>query len=230
MSSTPITLMTMRLPPSIGEKTSATITSAGRLSVADPCTVANVPLTPAPRRHSDAATGAMHAEQSVITGPTARPRRVPLHTSPDSRSVLDLGNRNASVRPAIRKANVIPTATRRRYSTEKLHQRSTKEVSGSDSMQKPWKHSTTGALTTARSSRTVSSFGKRLNARNSANSATASTMPTARFFPSELLSKASLACIPQTYMVSLFKETRQSYPRLSVRAKPVAPLLRCGLT
>ena len=49
------------------------MTSAGTLSVALPCTVAIAPATPAPRRHRDAATGAMHAEQSVITGPTASP-------------------------------------------------------------------------------------------------------------------------------------------------------------
>ena len=77
MSRAPTRLTTMRLPPSIGEKTSATITSAGTLRVALPWTVAMVPATPAPRRQRDAAMGAMHAEQSVITGPTASPLSVP---------------------------------------------------------------------------------------------------------------------------------------------------------
>ena len=136
--------------------------------------------------------GAMHAEQSVITGPTARPRRVPFQIPPVSRSLAVWGNRNASVSPAIRKAKVIPMATRRRYLTEKLHKRSMNGVSGSASMQKPWKHSTTGALTAARSSRTVSSLGKRLNARKATSSASPIATPAARFFPSELLSTVSL--------------------------------------
>ena len=84
--------------------------------------------------------------------------------------------------PATRKAKAIPRDTSLRYVREKSHHRESKEESGDPSMQNPWKHSATGDVATARSARTVSSLGTRLNTRKSVSRMASRTRPTMRRF------------------------------------------------
>ena len=85
--------------------------------------------------------------------------------------------------PATRKAKVTPRDTSLRYVSEKSHHRESKDDCGGASMQNPWKHWATGDAATARSARTVSSLGTRLNARKSASRTASRTRPaTRRFF------------------------------------------------
>ena len=176
------------LTPIMGVNTSTAITKPGRLSVDEPCTIASPPSIPTPRLWNAADTGTMQAEHRFITGPRTMPLRDFLRLPPDrTPTPLPFGKRNASVSPATRNANTIPTATSWRYVMEKSHQRSSSVVSSSRSMQKPWKHSTTGPVTTSRSSRTVSSFGNRLSEKKNASSTSSIAIPTARFLPRALL-------------------------------------------
>ena len=77
ISSPPITLTTMRLPPSIGVKTTSAIRMAGRFRVDEPWTMATVPPIPAPLPRKADVTGTMHAEQRFMTGPMPSPFNVP---------------------------------------------------------------------------------------------------------------------------------------------------------
>ena len=182
ISRAPAMLSAMRVAPINGANTIAAMMMAGRFSVEDPCVIASVVSTPAPRRRNADATGTMHAEHRVIAGPTISPFSEPRKPEPDSPHPLDFGNRNASVAPATRNANAMPTDTSCRYVSEKSHHRSSSVVSGCCSMQNPWKHSAVGEAATARSACTVSSFGTRLNATNRMSRIATMTAPAARRF------------------------------------------------
>ena len=88
--------------------------SEGRLRVEDPCIIASVVSTPDPRLRNADATGTMHAEHRFMAGPTISPLSEPVTPPPESPCPLHLGKMNDSVAPATRKANIMPTATRRR--------------------------------------------------------------------------------------------------------------------
>ena len=66
---------------------------------------------------------------------------------------------------------------------ENRHQRAQNVDSGSASTQKPWKHSAVGDSAAAKSARTVSSLGRRLNAANGARIARSRAMPITRRLP-----------------------------------------------
>ena len=179
----PITASISRLSPSRGVKTKKTIASAGMFIVAEPCTMAMAPSMPALRWNA-AETGTTHAEQRFITGPAAIPLAVRLRIPPDWKPTPRAAvNRNDSASPATTNANVMPTATRRKYVREKVHHLVRKLVPGSRSMQKPWKHWTFGDSTMARSTPTASSLGIRLNARKRPRMMRNRTIPTALFLP-----------------------------------------------
>ena len=124
----------------------------------------------------------MQAEHRFMAGPTRSPFRDPLMPrlakpwEPESRK------RKTSVAPATKKAKVIPTVTRRRYAREKSHHRDSRVLSGSDSKQKPWKHSAFGEAAAARSASTVSSLGSRLKVTNRTSSTAKIASPTTRLF------------------------------------------------
>ena len=90
------------------------ITIAGRFSVEDPWAIPTVAAIPAPRLLNADDMGTMQAEQRVIGAPTMRPFSAPAMPRPENARLVEPGNRKASVRPAIRKAKLIPTATSRK--------------------------------------------------------------------------------------------------------------------
>ena len=72
----------------------------------------------APRCRKALATGTMQAEHRFIAGPTTSPPVSCVSNRPrfpgSVQPLLPAGNRKVSVSPAIRKANPIPSDTRRR--------------------------------------------------------------------------------------------------------------------
>ena len=76
------------MPPIMGAKTIAVMTSAGRLRVDDPWAMDMVASMLAPLLLNAAETGTMQAEQRVMAGPTIRPLRAPL--SPPAANSLPL--------------------------------------------------------------------------------------------------------------------------------------------
>ena len=101
----------MRVPPIMGAKTIAVMTSAGRLRVDDPWAMDMVASMLAPLLLNAAETGTMQAEHRVMAGPTIRPLRAPF--SPPAANSLPVkpGKMKASMAPATRKAKVMPAAT-----------------------------------------------------------------------------------------------------------------------
>ena len=110
-SRTPTTLTAMRVLASIGVKTSAAMTSAGRFSVEEPWVMAMAVSTGAPRFRKAEAMGTMQAEHRFMDEPTANPRSTPFMPPPVNREPLLPGKRNTSVIPAARNAKIIPTVT-----------------------------------------------------------------------------------------------------------------------
>ena len=172
----------MRAPPISGANTMAAMIIAGRFNVEDPCVMARVVSTPEPLLRNAEATGTIHAEQRFMAGPMSSPFSDPLTPVAEKPQPLDFGNRKASVVPATRKAKIIPNDTSLRYVREKSHHRESNDESGDPSMQNPWKHWATGDVATARSARTVSSLGTRLNTRMSGRRTDSRTWPTIRRF------------------------------------------------
>ncbi len=71
---------------------------------------------------------------------------------------------------------------------EKTHHLDRRLDPGSRSMQNPWKHCTSGAVTASRSPPTASSLGRRLREKNSERITTKRSSPNARFLLREVLS------------------------------------------
>ena len=94
---TPTTLTAMRVLASMGVKTSAAMTSAGRFNVEEPWVMAMAVSTGAPRFLKADAMGTMHAEHRFMDDPTAKPRSTPLMPPPVRPDPPLLGNRNTSV-------------------------------------------------------------------------------------------------------------------------------------
>ena len=67
---------------------------------------------PAPLFLNAVAMGTMHAEHKFKAGPITAPFRMPFKPVPENFSLKSVGNRKASVIPAIRNANTIPSQTR----------------------------------------------------------------------------------------------------------------------
>ena len=186
-------LITILLIPSSGANTRDAINNAGTLIVDDPCTRAIVPSIPAPLLLTEVDTGTMHAEHKFISGPRSAPLSVLPNNPPPDQGLEPGGNKNDSTRDATRNAKVIPIVTNLKYVTEKSTHRDTKDVSGSDSMQKPWKHSITGPVIDSRSPSTISSLGNLLNTKNRVKIIANITIPARRFLASpELRSKEML--------------------------------------
>ena len=167
--------------PSSGANTRDAINRAGTLIVEDPCTRAIVPSIPAPRSLIEVETGTMHAEQRFITGPSNAPLRVRPNGPPPDQGLEPGGNKNDLTRDARRKAKVMPIVTNLKYVTEKSTHLDTNDVSGSDSMQKPWKHSITGPVIDSKSPSTISSLGNLLKTKNRVKIIAKITIPARRF-------------------------------------------------